>query len=46
MADNRVSILSVRLTLADRRRIEAAAKADQRKVSDWARVKLLEAVRK
>lgn len=42
-ASPRTYVLGVRLSTAERRAIEAAARADQRTVAEWARLALLRA---
>lgn len=44
--DNRSEQIGVRLTPEERQVIEEAAAADQRKLSDWARLALLKAARR
>jgi uncharacterized protein (DUF1778 family) len=46
VTDNRTEQIGVRLTSAERQALESAAAADQRKISDWARLALLRAAKR
>ena len=44
--ENKSAQLAIRLTAEEKRRIEKAAAKDMRKPSDWARLAILEALKK